>query len=101
MANRPNLQELLKRIIGSENVYFQPPPSVQMKYPAIRYSRTKIENKYASNVVYNQHTAYQIIVIDKSPNSEIVRKISMLPLCKHNRSYKAENLNHDEFIIYY
>lgn len=101
MDSRPNLQEVLEKILGSRNVYFQPPPSVQMSYPAIVYSRATIENVYANNIVYNQHNAYKVIVIDKNPDSEIVKKISQLPLCKHNSSYKSDNLNHDSFTIYY
>lgn len=101
MVNRPSLQEFLEKILGSENVYFQPPPSVQMSYPAIKYSRTEIENKHANNIVYNQHTAYQVIVIDSNPDSPIVKKISMLPLCKHKSNYKSDNLNHDVFTLYY
>lgn len=101
MGSRPNLQKLLENLIGNNNVYFQPPPSVQMSYPAIVYSRTNIKNKHANNAVYNQYIAYQLIVIDKNPDSEITQKVSNLPLCAHNRSYKSDNLNHDVFTIYY
>ena len=37
MAPRLDLQKLLVELLGSDNVYFQPPPSVQMNYPAIVY----------------------------------------------------------------
>lgn len=101
MGSRLNLQNLLENLLGNNNVYFQPPPSVQMSYPAIVYSRINIKNQYANNAVYNQRVAYQLIVIDKNPDSEIVRKVSMLPLCAFNKAYKSDNLNHDVFTIYY
>ena len=34
---RNDLQKLLVEVLGSKNVYFQPPESVKMKYPAIVY----------------------------------------------------------------
>ena len=101
MADRPNLQTFLEEFLGSRNVYFQPPESIQLKYPAIVYSRKKIDNKHAGNTVYQQLFSYELTVIDKDPDSEIVRKVSMLPTCKHDRHFKSDNLNHDVFTIYY
>lgn len=101
MRNRVDLQYLLEGILGSKNVYFQPPASLVMKYPAIVYSRSDIENFHADNGVYAQAVAYQVTVIDKNPDSEYVKKISMLPLCIYDRHYTSDNLNHDVFTIYY
>ena len=36
---RLELQSVLEQTLGSRNVYFQPPASVKMKYPAIVYER--------------------------------------------------------------
>ena len=102
MANsRVTLQNLLEELLGSRNVYYQPPPNVQMKYPAIVYSRERINNMHADNKVYKQNNAYQIIVIDKNPDSEIVEKMSYFPLCSHTNHYVSDNLNHDVFTLYY
>lgn len=101
MANRLELHELLCGILGSRNAYYQPPASVQMKYPAIKYSRKDIENSYADNSVYMQSLAYEVTVIDEDPDSEIVEKVSKLPACSFERHYEANNLNHDVFILYY
>ena len=43
MKTRYELHEFLCEILGSRNVYFQPPESVKMKYPAIVYERTEIK----------------------------------------------------------
>lgn len=101
MGARFELHEVLCDILGTRNVYFQPPESVKMKYPAIVYSRNDISNNYADNQVYMQSLEYQVIVIDKDPDSEIVTKVSMLPKCTFDRHYTADNLNHDSFTLYF
>lgn len=101
MASRLSLQTLLEEILGSRNVYFQPPASVSMKYPAIVYSRYKIENEHANNQTYLQATAYTVTVIDKNPDSEYVKKVSKLPMCTFDRHYASDNLNHDVFTLYF
>ena len=101
MASRLELQTELETLLGSENVYYQPPSSIEMNYPAIVYSRYKIENKFANNKVYKQLHAYQIIVIDEDPDSEIVEKVSKLPKCRFDRHYVSDNLNHDAFVLYF
>lgn len=101
MRTRLDLQELLENLIESSNVYFQPPPNVNMKYPAIKYSRENIDNRHADNGVYLQQNVYQLIVIDKNPDSEIVQKVSRLPSCSFDRHYISNNLNHDVFTIYF
>ena len=101
MGSRLDLQNLLESVLGSRNVYYQPPESIRINYPAIIYSRNDIDNKFADNIVYMQNHTYQIIVIDANPDSEIIDKISKLPMCRYNRHYTSDNLNHDVFIINY
>lgn len=101
MGSRLELQNLLESILGSRNVYYQPPESIKIKYPAIIYSRNNIDNNFADDIVYIQNHTYQIIVIDANPDSEIVNKISKLPMCRYNRHYTSDNLNHDVFILNY
>ena len=101
MATRVDLQNVLEELLGSRNVYYQPPESLKMNYPAIVYSRKTIDNSYANNSVYKQNYAYEIIVIDKNPDSEIVNKVSKLSTCRLDRHFKSDNLNHDVFTLYY
>ena len=101
MTNRLNLQTTLENILGSRNVYYQPPESIKMQYPAIVYFRNSIENNHANDSVYNQNVSYEIIVIYKDPDSEIPLAVSQLPLCKFNRRYTADNLYHDVFTLYF
>lgn len=101
MNRREELHEILCEALGSRNVYFQPPESIKMKYPAIVYSRDDIDNSFANDSVYMQSFAYSVTVIDSDPDSEIAAKVSRLPRCQYDRHYKADNLNHDMFTIYY
>lgn len=100
MKDRLELHEALCEILGSRNAYFQPPESVKMSYPAIVYSRNDFAKDYANNQSYIQSPGFQLIVIDKNPDSEIVEKVSKLPKCRFDRHYTADNLNHDVFTIY-
>lgn len=98
MRTRIELDDKLREL--TPNVYYQPPESILMKYPAIVYSRYDIENYHADNIPYIQSPVFQVIVIDANPDSEIVEKLSEFPMCSYDRHYSADNLNHDVFTIY-
>lgn len=101
MGSRLELQTLLESVLGSRNVYYQPPASVRMNYPAIVYFRSDIENDFANDSVYIQSLAYEVIVIDEDPDSNIVMRVSQLPMCRYDRHYTSDNLNHDVFTLYF
>lgn len=99
MAPRLDLQELLVDLLGSENVYFQPPPSHLIEYPCIIYNRSSIRSRHADNFPYKLDDEYTITVIDANPDSDIPRKIALLPRCIFDRNFRSDNLNHDVFNI--
>lgn len=101
MHSRLELQSLLEAILGSRNVYFTPPASIKMSYPAIVYELDNIENGHADGGPYIQNFRYTVTVIDKNPDSEFISKISKLPTCSYERSFKSDNLNHTVFSLYY
>lgn len=101
MASRLALQIELESILGARHVYYQPPASVRMEYPAIVYCRNDIVNFHADDGIYSQMNSYELTVIDEDPDSEIVRAVSLLPRCRFTRHFTSENLNHDVFTIYY
>lgn len=104
-TKRLELHERLCSIInitesnGDRHVYFQPPESVKMKYPAIRYSLDDIGLTHANNGVYLKHPGYLVTLIDKKPNSVYVSKMLEIPQCRFINSYSADNLNHFTFHI--
>ena len=101
MASRLELQEKLEELLGSKSVYYQPPESVKMEYPAIRYSKSRIDVKRADNSIYSKNIRYELIVIDRKPDNPVIDKLLELPYCSYDRAYKADNLNHDVLTIYW
>ena len=75
MRTREDLQKKLVEIIGNNNVYFQPPSNVQMKYPAIRYQLDSIELQRADNLNYSKFRSYAITHIYKSLSNELTDKM--------------------------
>jgi hypothetical protein len=98
---RVELHRILCDILGTENVYFQPPESIKMKYPAIVYKLSNVSNDSANNKTYRQERSYDLTVIDKDPDSEISVLVSRLPRCRYDRSFSVDNLNHFIYTIYY
>lgn len=96
-----DLQDFLETLINSRNVYFQPPASTNMHYPAIVYSLNDIRNKSADNSIYLQDNQYLLTVIDEDPDSEIAKIVSRIPTCNFSRAYTADNLNHFAYTIFY
>ena len=69
MIKRLKLHGELVDLLGTRNVYFQPPESIKIRYPAIVYSRERIDEKFADNGTYNKTIGYKIVVIDEDPDS--------------------------------
>lgn len=101
MASRLKLQAKLEELLGSKNVYYQPPETVKMTYPAIRYSKSRIETRKAEDSIYLKNTRYEVIVIDPRPDNPVIDKLLELPHCSYDRHYKSDNLNHDALTLYY
>lgn len=101
MAPRSDLQTLLVQLLGTDAVYFQPPPSVKLTYPCIIYKRDDIKTEFADNNPYKHMKRYQLTVIDRNPDSDIPTKISLLPKCRFDRFFTTENLNHDVYNIFF
>ncbi len=101
MAQRIELQQLLVSILGSTNVYFQPPPTVQMQYPSIVYKRDHRETEFANDKPYKDRKRYLVTVIDRNPDSEIPERLAQLSMCVFDRFYTADNLNHDVYRLFF
>jgi hypothetical protein len=99
MGQRLDLHQLLETF--TENVYFQPPNNIQLKYPCIIYKRDFADTKFADDKPYNFKLRYMVTVIDQDPDSEIPGKVASMPLCLFNRFYTADNLNHDVYNVYF
>lgn len=96
---REDLHQLLKTF--TDNVYFQPPINVELKYPCIVYRRDFADTKFADDKPYNFKLRYLITIIDPDPDSVIPTKVASMPMSLFNRFYIADNLNHDVYSVFF
>lgn len=100
---RLELHEKLVELLGSRQVYYQPPETIKMKYPAIAYDLYRINQRFADNTNYRLMPAYSITIIDKSTDLDWINKMleTFSKYCSLERTYTADNLVHYSFILYY
>ena len=101
LVRRLELQAILEDILESKHVYFQPPPNIQMDYPAIIYSHSRTKEVFANNYLYRDRRGYTVTVIDRDPDSGIPDKLKQLALCSFDRRYIADSLNHTVYTLYF
>ena len=108
MRTRHDLHEALLDILvecgvmqreDKGHLYFQPPESVKIVYPAIVYSLATIRAQHADNLPYAHRRRFTITAIDKNPDSRIPYEIAKLPSVGMDRFFTSENLNHWTFSI--
>lgn len=97
MGSRLNLQKRLEEILGTRNVYFQPPPSLKMNYPCFVYERARLNTEFADNNPYKIDKVYYITYIDTDPDSEIPMVMAKEPMCVFQRHYVSDNKYYDQF----
>lgn len=100
-SRRLELQKLLEHILGSKNVYFQPPESLKIKYPCIVYQFDNYSTDNADDILYREKKRYTITFIDKNPDSCIPDVLHKLEYCYFDRFYISSNLNHYIFRLYF
>lgn len=101
MERRPNLQTMLEELLESDEVYYNSPESKRMAYPAIVYSKSRVEKESANDGMYLKKTRYELIVIDTLPDNPVIGKLLDLPYSSHDRTYVSDNLHHDVLTLYY
>lgn len=101
MDRRLELDAILREFLGNNNTYFEPPTSIKMKYPCVRYSRSHIDTRYADNKPYLKNKRYELILIYEDPDSDLPDKLSDHLTVVHDRHYVADNLHHDVFSTYF
>lgn len=102
MASRLELQEELEEILGSRNVYFQPPESVKMKYDAIVYNLSDIRTNYADDRLYKKDKSYELTVISRNPDNNIAENLlNHFEYIRFDRRFINDNLYHDALTLFY
>lgn len=103
MGQRIDLQHKLEEIIGSKNVYFQPPNNLTLQYPCIVYSLSDMHSKFADNGPYKLTNRYTVTYIDRKvePVDDPVLKLAQMPLTTMDRRFYTDGLNHTTFVTYF
>lgn len=95
------LHDLLVGILGSSNVYYQPPPNVKMKYPCIVYNREGSDTLRADNALYRHKKRYQLTYIDSTSNERVTDELERLQYCSFDNKFVVDNLYHTYLTLYY
>lgn len=101
MGLRLDLQFILEAVLGSTNVYFQPPASTTLIYPCIVYKRSGIKSQFGDNIPYFLSKEYTLTVIYKDADSDLIDRVALLPKCKLDQTFTTDNLYHAIFTIIY
>ncbi len=98
---RPELHKKLCDLLGSRNVYYQPPTGVRLEYPCIIYNLDATNDVHADNHIYRRLYRYSLTYITKNPEDPLRDKIDDLQYCRFNRFFVSDNLNHYNYTIYF
>lgn len=97
--NRLDLDKILRTLC--DHIYYSPPATIKMKYPCIVYDLSNARTQFGDNNPYKITNQYLLTVIDEDPDSTIVPKVQLLPMCTFDRHYISDNLNHNVFNLYF
>ena len=98
---RVELHEELVKFLGSNNVYFRPPESKKINYPCIIYDVRAGDSQFADNRTYIFHRIYDVQIIHKEADTDLIERFAYtFPKSKFDRSFKVNNLNHENFVLY-
>ena len=101
-TSRLEFQGMLEQVLGSKQVYFQPPEDMKMKYPSIVYDLYRVNQRFASDKQYLAHPGWSVTVIDRNQEIDWVQKVlETFAYASVERIYTADNLAHYAFVIYY
>lgn len=92
----PKLQEIC------QNVYYEPPASVSLSYPAIIYSRDSDDSRYADDSTYIQRIRYTVAIITSSACDTYIEEMkAKFPYVRFDRHYTHDNLHHNVFTLFF
>ena len=99
----PNKRLLLHQrlFVFANNLYFQPPSNVSMKYPCIVYEKATPDKRNANDRTYISSEEYQITVIERDPDSTTADDIvAVLPYSAISNRFVTDNLYHTIIKLY-
>lgn len=101
IQRRKTLHILLKSIVEevtkdkTPRVFYNHPGNLKMIYPCVVYRQIEMRNHFAGNIKYHTNTFYEIQVMHKLPDDEIVDIIlEKINTAVFKHSYTADNIIH-------
>lgn len=102
MGRRTDLHDELKGLLGSNRVYFQPPESLKLSYPCYVYRREPPDIIRANNQLYRRVHKYGLTYITPNPDDPLIEETEdHFSMCRFDRPYVVDNLNHYHYELYY
>lgn len=102
MERRLKLDKELRALADSSNVYYQPPESIKMNYPAIVYHLNDAQSIHADDLNYVNRKRYTVTYITRNPDQTFMNEmLDTFSYCTFDRWYAADNLHHFVYDLYY
>ena len=98
---RSELHVILKGLEGVKDAYFQPPSNATIDEPCIIYQREASFVSRADDILWWLKKRYQVIVVDRNPDSLIPDQVEGLPYTKFDRFYVSNGLNHFVYQLFF
>lgn len=96
------LQNELKQLLGSDNVYFQPTTNIRMQYPCFVVKRKSGKQLAADNKNYKFDKCYSLTYISYEEDPDMVDTVVWhFPMCRYDTPFTSDNLHHDVFTLYW
>lgn len=100
MATFKEARAILSKIVGHDRVYFQPPESIKMAYPAVVFHLSDLAATRGSNTVFSMRDRYTVTVMDKQPFPEYLYDLQRVPYTSLDTTYRVNGLNHFVYTMY-
>ena len=99
--SRLQIQDRLEALSDELHVYFQPPASVRLEYPAIVFKVNDYDQKFADDYLYIKDRSYMITLIHYDPDNDLIEKLLWaFPKLRFDRPYTSDNLYHYVYVLY-
>ena len=98
------LRDQLYLVNNTKNVYYNPPSSIKMEFPCFRFELNNVDVKHADNKAYARKKRWAVTYISRNVEDiEIVSEqmFDIFQYCNFDTSFRADNLNHAVFNLYF
>lgn len=99
LSTRIELQRYLERVLGSKNVYFEPPETLKMRYPCIVYNLSRMNPTNADNLSYRVSQEYDIQYITREPEVDIPMRLAYTKRFRAGQHFVADGMHHFNYSV--